>query len=175
MANVVAEICSWYCVYIPCTTFINTVVFWLINIFYDFVLNKHNVLDDPKERRGYSHLKEKALDRTMWRARFGRGFGPVLRQTTKWMNETHLGWLPQSASLCILYAAHDSDFFTIKKLEFLMDAQYVSCNVSIEDSMPFTLISGVCSSSNFNIYILPQCRLPNHNINFVILLLYNPT
>jgi hypothetical protein len=31
-------------------------------------------------------LKEEALDRTMWRARFGRGFGPVVRQTTKWMN-----------------------------------------------------------------------------------------
>ena len=26
---------------------------------------------------------EEALDRTMWRARFGRGFGPVVRQTTK--------------------------------------------------------------------------------------------
>ena len=45
------------------------------------------LLDDLKERRGYSHLKEDALDRTMWRARFGRGFGPVVRQTTKWMNE----------------------------------------------------------------------------------------
>ena len=41
------------------------------------------LLDDIKERRGYSHLKEEALDRTMWRARFGRGFGPVVRQTTK--------------------------------------------------------------------------------------------
>jgi hypothetical protein len=41
------------------------------------------LLDDLKERRGYSHLKEEALDPTMWRARFGRGFGPVVRQTTK--------------------------------------------------------------------------------------------
>ena len=41
------------------------------------------LLDDLKESRGYSHLKEEALDRTMWRARFGRGFGPVVRQTTK--------------------------------------------------------------------------------------------
>jgi hypothetical protein len=41
------------------------------------------LLDDLKERRGYSHLKEEALDRTMWRARFGRGFGPVIRQTKK--------------------------------------------------------------------------------------------
>jgi len=40
------------------------------------------LLDDLKERRGYSHLKEEALDRTMWRARFGGGFGPVVRQTT---------------------------------------------------------------------------------------------
>jgi len=39
------------------------------------------LLDDLKERRGYSHLKEEALDCTMWRARFGRGFGPVVRQT----------------------------------------------------------------------------------------------
>jgi hypothetical protein len=29
------------------------------------------------------HLKEKALDRTMWRALFGRGFGPVVRQTAE--------------------------------------------------------------------------------------------
>ena len=36
------------------------------------------LLDDLKERRGYSHLKEESLDRTMWRA----GFGPVVRQTT---------------------------------------------------------------------------------------------
>jgi hypothetical protein len=38
------------------------------------------LLDDLKEGRGYSYLKEEALDRTMWRARFGRGFGPVVRQ-----------------------------------------------------------------------------------------------
>jgi len=41
------------------------------------------LLDDLKERRIYSNLKEGALDRTMRGARFGRGFGPVLRQTAK--------------------------------------------------------------------------------------------
>jgi len=41
---------------------------------------RRKLLDDLKERRGYSHLKEEALDRTMWRARFGRCFGPVVRQ-----------------------------------------------------------------------------------------------
>ena len=43
---------------------------------------RKKLLDDHKDRRGYSHLKEEALDRPMWRNRFGRGFGPVVRQTT---------------------------------------------------------------------------------------------
>jgi hypothetical protein len=41
------------------------------------------LLDDLKERRGYSHLKEEALNRTKWRGGFGRGFGPVVRQTAE--------------------------------------------------------------------------------------------
>ena len=48
---------------------------------------RRKLLDDLQERRGYSHLKEEALDRTMWRARFGRGFGPVVRQNTNWTND----------------------------------------------------------------------------------------
>ena len=44
---------------------------------------RRKLLDDLKERRGYCHLKEEALDRTMWRDGFGRGFGPVVRQTAK--------------------------------------------------------------------------------------------
>ena len=44
---------------------------------------RRKLLDDLKERRGYSHMNEEALDRTTWRARFGRGFGPVVRQTAK--------------------------------------------------------------------------------------------
>jgi hypothetical protein len=36
---------------------------------------RSKLLDDLQERIGYSHLKEEALDRTMERARFGRGFG----------------------------------------------------------------------------------------------------
>ena len=44
---------------------------------------RRKLLDDLKERRGYCELKEEALDRTMWRAGFGRGCGPVVRQTCK--------------------------------------------------------------------------------------------
>ena len=48
---------------------------------------RKELLADLTERRGYSHLKEEARDRTMWRAGFGTGFGPVVRQTAKWMND----------------------------------------------------------------------------------------
>ena len=44
---------------------------------------RKKLLDDLKERRGYCHLKEEALDRTMWRHRFGEGFGPVVRQNNE--------------------------------------------------------------------------------------------
>ena len=44
---------------------------------------RKKLLDDLKDKRGYSHLKEKALDCTMWRNRFGRGVGPVVRQITE--------------------------------------------------------------------------------------------
>jgi hypothetical protein len=44
---------------------------------------RRKLLDDLKGRRGYLHLKDEALDRAMWRADFGRGFGPIVRQTAK--------------------------------------------------------------------------------------------
>ena len=41
---------------------------------------RKKLLDDLKDRRGYSHLKEEALVRTIWMNAFGGGFGPVVRQ-----------------------------------------------------------------------------------------------
>ena len=43
---------------------------------------RKKLLYDLKDRRGYSHLKEEALDRNLWRDPFGRGFESVDRQTT---------------------------------------------------------------------------------------------
>ena len=43
---------------------------------------RKQLLDNLKDKRGYCHLKEEAVDRNMWRHRFGRGFEPVVRQTT---------------------------------------------------------------------------------------------
>ena len=61
---------------------------------------RKKLLDDLKDRRGYSHLKEEALDRTMWRNRFRGGFGPVVRQNTEWtMNAQFL----YSLTMCMLH------------------------------------------------------------------------
>jgi len=53
------------------------------------------LLDDLKERRGYSHLKEEALNRTMWRHCFGEGIGLVVSQITEW-------WWLQTSLFCEL-------------------------------------------------------------------------
>jgi hypothetical protein len=44
---------------------------------------RKKLLEYFKDRRGYCHLKEEALDCAMWRNRFGGGFGPVVRQNTE--------------------------------------------------------------------------------------------
>jgi hypothetical protein len=41
------------------------------------------LLDDLKAKRGHWKLKENALDGTLWRIRFGRGYGPVVGEATE--------------------------------------------------------------------------------------------
>jgi hypothetical protein len=62
---------------------------------------RRKLLDDLKEKKEYCQFKEEALDRTMLRARFGRGFGPVVRQTAKRMNG--VGFLGTILQLNIFY------------------------------------------------------------------------
>jgi hypothetical protein len=45
------------------------------------------LLDDFTVRRQYWELKKKALHSTLWRTRFGRAYGSVVRQTTKQMSD----------------------------------------------------------------------------------------
>jgi hypothetical protein len=46
-------------------------------------IRRKQLLDDVKEKRRYWKLREEALDRTLWRTCFGRGYGLVIRQTTE--------------------------------------------------------------------------------------------
>ena len=80
---------------------------------------RKKLLDNLKDRRGYSHLKEEALDRTMWRNRFGRSDGPVVRQITEWMNT-------YCVQLCSTYMFY---FQLLQKLVFtLLHISATSCN-----------------------------------------------
>jgi len=40
-------------------------------------------LEERKEKRGHSKLKEEALEITQWKTRFGGGYGPPVRQKTE--------------------------------------------------------------------------------------------
>jgi hypothetical protein len=44
---------------------------------------RKQLLDYLKEKRGYWKVKEEVLDRTLWKTRFGKGYGPVVRQTVE--------------------------------------------------------------------------------------------
>jgi hypothetical protein len=44
---------------------------------------RKQLLDDLKEETGYLKLKEEALDRTLFRTRFGGGSRPVVTQKTE--------------------------------------------------------------------------------------------
>ena len=58
------------------------------------------LLNDTKETRGYWKLKQEALDHTLWRICFGRGYGPVIRETTECVPD----WIwspPLSYQICI--------------------------------------------------------------------------
>jgi len=45
------------------------------------------LLDERKKTRRYCKLEEEALDCTWWRTCFGRGHGPVVRQTAERSNK----------------------------------------------------------------------------------------
>jgi len=52
------------------------------------------LLDGLKEKGGYWKMKEETVDRTVWRIRVERSFGPSVRQN-EWMNE----WMNECACL----------------------------------------------------------------------------
>jgi hypothetical protein len=53
---------------------------------------RKQLLDDLKEARRYWKLKEEAQDLTLWRTQFGRGYGPLARQTTAWTETCNQPW-----------------------------------------------------------------------------------
>jgi hypothetical protein len=101
---------------------------------------RRKLLDDFEERRGYSHLKEEALYRTKGSARFGRGFGRVVRQTAKWMNESHKrhAFCEQS------YLLTPWSGVLLEKLTSLCSSQEIPCIfMEPESSLPHSQVPAV--------------------------------
>jgi hypothetical protein len=65
---------------------------------------RKQLLDDLKERIWYCKFKEDALDRTLWRTRFRRGYGPVVRQNTGWVWQTQYSRFQTFAVFLMLYS-----------------------------------------------------------------------
>jgi hypothetical protein len=72
---------------------------------------RRKLVNDLKERRGYSHLKKEALNRAMWRTRFWSGFD--CRETDEWMNECLILWRHFLAVLVLFfgYSSHANAFY----------------------------------------------------------------
>jgi hypothetical protein len=49
---------------------------------------KRKQLLDVLEKRGCRKLKEEAIDRTVWRSRFGRSYGPVAGETCRMLRNS---------------------------------------------------------------------------------------
>jgi hypothetical protein len=74
-------------------------------------------MNDLAEKRGYSKLRVEALDRSVWRSGSGTGYGPVVRWTTKRMNEwtqkvnlDQESWLKLQHFLACVCEARGSNF-----------------------------------------------------------------
>ena len=52
--------------------------------------------NELKQMTGCWKLKDHATDRTLWRTRFGRGYGPVVKLTIEWLNERKMNMTPCS-------------------------------------------------------------------------------
>ena len=100
------------------------------------------LLDNLKERRGYSHLKEEALACAMCRARFRRGFGPFVRQTTKWRN-IH----PDTISIYFTYL-----YFRVKRYSFLLSGRKLTLFLQPRG----TLVRVLKSKSQFSPSFVPH-------------------
>ena len=53
-------------------------------------MRREQLLNGLKKTRGYWKLEGEALHYNAWRTRFGRGYGPVVTQTKKWMKNNFL-------------------------------------------------------------------------------------
>ena len=109
---------------------------WEIEVIRRRGRRRKKLLDYLKNRRGYSYLKEEALDCTVWRNRFGGSLEPVVRHITEWMNV-----LPNSCSA------------------FCLDSSGLACVLSIVILRVFTRIFFRTRFTVLSNFILNLCAI----------------
>jgi hypothetical protein len=90
------------------------------------------LLDDLKETSGSWKLKEEALARTLWRIRLEKGYRPVVRQTTEWMNEWMNEWTNEWLNEWIrVLIFHNGIFNTILQRNSTWFVCLLSCKLEL--------------------------------------------
>jgi hypothetical protein len=68
----------------------------------------NQLLDGLKKQKGYWKVKEEALDTTLWRTRFGNGYGPVVGHITERMYQSINQSNKQSTNIFSIFYVHGS-------------------------------------------------------------------
>jgi hypothetical protein len=102
--------------------------------------------------------KFSALYWTLWRARFGRHFGPVVKQTTKWMNTEHEILVPS--------LQEPTNVFALSRVVAVQEPK------SFSFKLYFAIILPSLSKANYDNYQqqIPM-KLSNHMVAWLALLL----
>jgi hypothetical protein len=112
------------------------------------------LLDELKERKGYLHLKEEAIDSTAWAARFGRDW--TWRETDYRMNEfvlsSHLGLLLDHVTFLIfstpMFHAMISLVMSLPSFTAIEQHRFRHCNKQSVDTSIADIPSNIYASSN---------------------------
>jgi len=123
---------------------------------------RRKLLDDRKERRGYSHLKVEALDRTIWRAGFRRDFGPVVRQTTKWMNVYFVWPLEYLIKKRPVRTRLATVLIKVRSYNALLRMLLICNSICLKSVLRYALIVDSCHPDTLHLHE-QGCRYAPHN------------
>ena len=131
---------------------------------------RKKLLDDLKDRRGYSHLKEEALDRTEWRHRFGGGFGPVVRILDEWMNE----WMNEAVTR-VTKVADKTNLHNAKRylMQCLVLCSMHICQMTFDLLCHYAYVQCYCTVIYTNCTVLLHCHLHKLTILDIFIFMVN--
>jgi hypothetical protein len=138
---------------------------------------RKQLLDNLKKKKRYWKLKEESLDRTLWITRFGRGYGPLLRQTKEFnMTVTNVFAQTIVAMLCSLASRIPAPFclhsqisskYVVTRSELHLVTPVISQETGINtkvvwDMTPCSLVQYHCRSKEKRSLQLQSTVIPDY-------------